>query len=334
VKLAQVDATYEYSLTASDACGSSPASVRLVRLNDTAPPSLPQVAQPAFDPPTHAIKLNWIPSTDNIQVDHYEVLRNGVPLTATDASAAIDPAPPQHTLLSYVVRAVDTNGNATDSMPVTYMTPDWTPPTEPVLTLDRPDGASVTLRWSAARDNVGVVRYDILRNEKVVGSVTGALRAYRDPNLKPALYTWRVRAVDDAGNATASAPQSMRVVKPHASAKVVSLKKVGAGRAIASRYSLKGSARLLLDLRVSGTIGHAHLRLYVPSGKGRITVWRGVPGSSAPRQRLHSAVVHHGWVTVKLGRAFHRGRIRLVLITSGRMVVIGTGKHKPSLRAG
>jgi hypothetical protein len=334
VKLAQVDATYEYSLRASDACGPGAASVRLVRLNDTAPPSLPQVAQPAFDPPTHAIKLNWIPSTDNIQVDHYEVLRNGVPLTATDASAAIDPAPPQHTLLSYVVRAVDTNGNATDSMPVTYMTPDWTPPTEPVLTLDRPDGASVTLRWSAARDNVGVVRYDILRDEKVVGSVTGALRAYRDPNLKPALYTWRVRAVDDAGNATASAPQSMRVVKSRASAKVVSLKKVGAGRAIASRYSLKGSARLLLDLRVSGTLAHARLRLYVPSGKGRITVWRGVPGSSAPRQRLHSAVVHHGWVTVKLGRAFHRGRIRLVLITSGRMVVVGTGKHKPSLKAG
>ena len=45
----QVDATYEYSLSAKDACGESAPSVRLVRLNDTSPPTVPIVAQPAFN---------------------------------------------------------------------------------------------------------------------------------------------------------------------------------------------------------------------------------------------------------------------------------------------
>ena len=83
-----------------------------------------------------------------------------------------------------------------------------------------------------------------------------------------------------------------------------------------------------------GTLPKARLRVYVQNGKGRITVWRGVPGSSTPRLRLHSALVRHGYVTINLGRTFHSGRIRLVLITSGRMVVVATGKHQPSIKAG
>jgi hypothetical protein len=192
----------------------------------------------------------------------------------------------------------------------------------------------VTLHWPAAKDNVGVVRYDILRDDKVKDSVPGGVRAYKDLNVPAGLHTWRVRALDDAGNSADSAPQTLKVVKPHSSARVVSLKMVGSKHGILARYSLAGPARLLLDLRVIGTLPKAVLRVYVQNGKGRITVWRGVPGSSAPRQRLHSALVRHGYVTIRLGRTFHSGRIRLVLITSGRMVVVGTGKHEPSIKAG
>ena len=86
----QVDATYEYSLVASDACGDSLPSVRVVRLNDTAPPSQPILADPAFISSSKAVKLSWVPSTDNIQVDHYQILRNGIPLAATDATDFTD----------------------------------------------------------------------------------------------------------------------------------------------------------------------------------------------------------------------------------------------------
>jgi hypothetical protein len=115
---------------------------------------------------------------------------------------------------------------------------------------------------------------------------------------------------------------------------VVAVKMAGALRGGASRYAIKGPARLLLDVRIVGTLKKAQLRLYVQSGKGRITVWRGTPGSSSPRERLHSALARRGFVTIKLGRTLHTGRTRLVLIASNRMVIAAKGNHKPSMRAG
>jgi hypothetical protein len=329
----QPDATYEFTLDASDVCGFGLPSVRLVRLNDTTAPTMPIVAGPSFNPVSRVLTLSWLASTDNVQVDHYQILRNGVPVGATDSTVFTDTAPPQHADLAYVVRAIDTNGNTTDSAPALISTPDWTPPTAPVPTI-AVTGTTVTVRWSAAADNVGVVGYDVLRDDKVKGSMTAAIRAFPDLNVPPGVHTWTVRARDDAGLSAVSAPITAKIVKRHPTAKVVSLKRVGDARGGAARYSLAGPARLLLDLRVIGTLPKAVLRVYVQSGKGRITVWRGVPGSSTPRERLHSALVRHGYVTIRLGRTFHSGRIRLVLITSGRMVVVATGKHQPSIKAG
>ena len=137
----QVDATYEFTLDATDACNRTTSSVRLVRLNDATPPSAPIVAGPSFDHGVKAVKLSWVAASDNIQVDHYSVLRDGVPLGATDATTFVDPSPPQHADLTYIVRAVDTNGNATNSAPALIMTPDWTPPTAPI-----PDGPPSRVR--------------------------------------------------------------------------------------------------------------------------------------------------------------------------------------------
>ena len=39
---------------------------------------------------TKAVLLAWIPSSDNIQIDHYQILRNGIPLGVTDASTFTD----------------------------------------------------------------------------------------------------------------------------------------------------------------------------------------------------------------------------------------------------
>ena len=74
------------------------------------------------------------------------------------------------------------------------------------------------------------------------------------------------------------------------------------------------------------------LRLYIKSGRGRITVWR---HSARPRRalRLGSALARRGWVTIRLGRTLHAGRIRLVLIASGRVVVVGTEARKPTMKA-
>ena len=161
--------------------------------------------------------------------------------------------------------------------------------------------------------------------------MTGAVRKYIDRNVKPGSYTYVVRARDDQGNSTHSTGQNVVVRKPHVKATVVALKMAGALRGGASRYAINGPARLLLDVRIVGDLKKARLRVYVQSGKGRITVWRGTPGSSAPRERLHSALARHGWVTIKLNRTLHPGRTRLVLIASNRMVIAGKGPHKPSM---
>ena len=103
-----------------------------MRLNDATPPSAPIVAGPSFDYGAKSVKLSWVAASDNIQVDHYSILRDGVPLGATDATTFVDPSPPQHADLTYLVRAVDTNGNTTTPRPRLIMTPDWTAPTAPI----------------------------------------------------------------------------------------------------------------------------------------------------------------------------------------------------------
>jgi hypothetical protein len=334
----QVDATYQFTLEARDACNRATTSVRLVRLNDTSPPSAPMVAGPAFNPATRVVDLTWLAATDNIQVDHYEILRNGVPIGATDAASYTDSAPSQHAQLSYVVRAVDTNGNKTDSAPALIATPDWTPPSTPLPTATS-QGTNVTIAWPAATDNVGVVGYDVLRDDVQVASMTAAVRTYKDTaatGVKTGVHTWRVRARDAAGLSATSAPQSLKITKPVVKVSLVSVQMVGGrkSRGGAARYSLGGRARLLVDVRIVGTVPNAKLRLYVSSGRGRITVWRGTPGSSATRLRLGSALARHGYVTVNLKRALHTGRVRLVLIASGHVVIAGNGSHKPKMKAG
>jgi hypothetical protein len=329
----QVDATYEFTLDAVDACNRFGASsVRLVRLNDSAPPTAAIVAGPAFNPVSHVVTLSWVASADNIQVDHYSILRDGVPLGATDSTVFVDTVPAQHAKLSYVVRAVDTNGNTTDSAPAPIMTPDWTPPTAPVPTIVE-QGTTVTLRWPAAADNVGVVGYDVLRDDKPRASMTAAERTYNDIGVSPGVHTWRVRSRDDAQLSAVSAPLTLKVTKPQARASVLSLRLVGGGTG-AARYSLNARTRLLLDVQVVGTLRKAKLRLYLSTGRGRITVWRGTPGTSSPRLRLGSHLARPGFVTIPLNSALHAGRIRLVLIPSGRTVIVGKGANRPSMTFG
>ena len=136
----QVDATYEFTLDATD-------RLRLRhQLGSARPPERHDAAQhadrgdPGFDPATRVVNLSWLAATDNIQVDHYEILRNGVPIDATDATIFTDPSPTQHALLSYVVRAVDTNGNSTDSAPAT----------DPDARLDEAVGAAADARRETA----------------------------------------------------------------------------------------------------------------------------------------------------------------------------------------
>lgn len=73
------------------------------------------------------------------------------------------------------------------------------------LTATSVTGTSVGLTWEAASDNVGVDSYTVKRNGVPVGTVGGAQLAYTDTTVSPdTAYTYRVEAVDAAGNRSAA----------------------------------------------------------------------------------------------------------------------------------
>lgn len=88
-------------------------------------------------------------------------------------------------------------------------TPDTTPPTSPTnLVANATSQSSITVSWTAATDNIGVVRYDIERcqglscsNFAQVG--TTQTSPFTDTGLSAATgYSYHVKAVDAAGNSS------------------------------------------------------------------------------------------------------------------------------------
>lgn len=118
---------------------------------------------------------------------------------------------------SYAVKAVATdNAGATGTSALANITvepvasPDTTAPSVPAgLAVSSVTSSSVTLSWTASTDNAGgsgVAGYDIYRNGALVGS--SASVGYTDSGLGAATaYTYRVRARDNAGNASAQSAQ-------------------------------------------------------------------------------------------------------------------------------
>jgi hypothetical protein len=80
---------------------------------------------------------------------------------------------------------------------------DATAPTAPTALVATSTGQSRKLTWSPGTDAVGVTSYDIVRNGRVIATVSGATRTYTDPSA-PAGTKYTVRAVDARGNRSAS----------------------------------------------------------------------------------------------------------------------------------
>ena len=151
-----------------------------------------------------AVSLSWVPDSDNVQIDHYQILRNGVPLSATDANTSRTPIPPGSRPPRRASCAPSTpHGNVTNSDAKTVKVPDWSPPTQPVLNW-RANGTTVTLTWNAAADDVGVVGFESCHDKRPITSMTGAVHKYIDRNVKPGAHLYVVQARDEQGNATGS----------------------------------------------------------------------------------------------------------------------------------
>jgi hypothetical protein len=84
---------------------------------------------------------------------------------------------------------------------------DVQPPTTPLnLSASNVTSSSVDLSWSASTDNVKLTRYDIYRNGNLSGSATTTKATISGLNANT-LYSFYVKAVDSAGNASTNSNQ-------------------------------------------------------------------------------------------------------------------------------
>jgi exo-1,4-beta-D-glucosaminidase len=131
--------------------------------------------------------------------------------------------PGESTTLTATYRTADLHGSApsvrvagwntgTQTVPAGSGEPDVVPPTVPGnLRTTSVTAGSVTVCWDPSTDNVGVVRYDVFRDDVKVGSATPPATCFTDTTVQPeTTYAYTVKAFDAAGlSSAASTPLSV-----------------------------------------------------------------------------------------------------------------------------
>ncbi len=208
---------YTYRVAARDLAGNTAsATVTTAGILDTTPPTVPSNPTGSATGWTTA-SLSWGAARDNVCLLYYQILRNGSPVARVPAGTTsfTDTELAPGSTYTYRVAAVDVSGNSSaPSSPVTVTTPaDSSPPTAPANLSGTVLGSSqVLLSWDDSSDDVGVVRYDILRNGTVVGSSAGS--GYLDSPGAGTTSVYQVVAYDAAGNSTASSTVTVTTPPP------------------------------------------------------------------------------------------------------------------------
>jgi len=197
---------YTYQVVARDLAGNMRAAT--VGINgggtaDTTPPSAPGSLSATSASPV-STSLSWTAATDNIGVTTYTILRGGtaVATVAGNLTSYTDTGLIPGTAYTYRIVANDAAGNA--SPPSNQATISTQADTQPPSAPGTPTAASVTatqvrLAWAASTDNVGVLRYDVLRNGTLLAAASGT--SFTDTTSAPGTtYTYAVVAYDAAGN--------------------------------------------------------------------------------------------------------------------------------------
>jgi len=161
-------------------------------------------------------QLSWSPSTDNVGVVRYNVHRSTTSgFTPSAANRIAQPTGTSYTDTTaagtyfYKVIAEDAAGNvgpASNEAGAT-ITGDTQAPSAPTGLSAAVAGSTVNLSWTAATDNVGVVRYNVHRSTTSgftpstanrIGQPTGT--SYADSGVAAGTYYYKVTAEDAAGN--------------------------------------------------------------------------------------------------------------------------------------
>ncbi len=188
-------------------CGSGP--------NPNLPPSVSLTAPTAGSshPAGSNITVSANASDSDGAIASVQFFR-GTTSLGTDTSAPYSVTWSNAAAGNYSLKAVatDDDGATTTSSAITVTVTSTNPPTDttaPSVPTGLASGSqtttSISLGWNASSDNAGgsgVAGYDVYRNGSLVGSP--AQPSYTDTGLSPGTsYSYRVRARDNAGNASA-----------------------------------------------------------------------------------------------------------------------------------
>jgi fibronectin type 3 domain-containing protein len=205
--------TYRFRIRARDAAGNlSPYSAAIAATTLGAPSlSITQPAQGASVVGS-VVAVGYTVSGDQTEVNHVHFQLDGGPvlmdLTLDGSYQLSNVAPGSHVLTGVLVRADHTPIPGTDATPVNFTTvPDTQPPTAPgAPSASAVSSSQISLTWTAATDDAGVVGYRVERCQSTgctdfaeVAIATGL--GFADSGLAASTtYRYRVRAADAASN--------------------------------------------------------------------------------------------------------------------------------------
>lgn len=157
------------------------------------------------------ITLTWQPSSDNVGVTGYSILRNGVPVgSATDTRWTDTQVELGGVIYRYSVKAQDAAQNLSDASNVveveTIAVSEGAPAAPTGLSLVSAGETSLNIKWSSVS---GATKYQVLRNGVKVNTVTST--QFADSGLKAATtYAYTVIAENSKGQ-TSQASAELKV---------------------------------------------------------------------------------------------------------------------------
>lgn len=198
---------YLFYVKAYDKAGNYSTQSNSISVNtetDRTAPSVPSGLKASSVSETE-VNLIWTPSSDNVSVRGYDILRNGVKIGTTSKTSYSSKNLTPNKSYTYTVRASDISGNlSSSSAPLTVATvKDSQAPTAPTeLKITAIKGASVSLEWLPSTDNSKIAGYQIYCNGIVISTAAGTSRIVKSPfNLGSDIYF--IKAYDIAGNLSA-----------------------------------------------------------------------------------------------------------------------------------
>ena len=192
--------TRSYTVAARDAAGNvGPTASAFVGVPDTLPPGAPGTLDASATGPGTA-ELTWTPATDDVGVANYDVSVGGVVVATVDSLTYVATGLTSAESYAFAVAARDDAGNVGPAVDASMVMPDLVSPSSPAgLAVNSVGKSTISLTWSAATDDVGVVGYQVSRDGVLLATTTTT--SFDDGSLTAATqYTYAVAAVDAANN--------------------------------------------------------------------------------------------------------------------------------------